>query len=231
MTILGGPSGFGPRGNDSNDTRVAEIPTLTEQDFEPRVLRSEIPVLVEFTTLKAGKLTQAEVSAFMQEVQGKVAVYRVEAERAPMLVRQLRIQQVPTFMLFADQKVADAQAGPLRKKDLLTMVDPYLPRPAGALKAPEVAALLTKGLVAVVDTRDAPAFGRARLPKATHIPYEQVAERLAELYMLQGQPVLYCRSGEKTKELVATLHAQGVELGYLEGGMLAWEAESLPIER
>ena len=111
------------------------------------------------------------------------------------------------------------------------MVEPFLPRQAGALKVPEVAQLLQKGAIAMVDTRDAGAFGRAHLPKATHIPLEEVKGRIAELYMLPGQPVLYCRSGDKTKELVAELAAEGVEAAFMEGGLLAWEAEGLPIQR
>jgi thioredoxin 1/putative thioredoxin len=49
--------------------------------------------------------------------------------------------------------------------------------------------------------------------------------------MLQGQPVLYCRSGDKTKELSERLAEQGMPVAFLEGGLLAWEAEGLPIQR
>jgi rhodanese-related sulfurtransferase len=49
--------------------------------------------------------------------------------------------------------------------------------------------------------------------------------------MLGGQPVLYCRSGDKTKELAATLGEQGVEVAFLEGGLLGWESDGLPIQR
>jgi thioredoxin 1/putative thioredoxin len=43
--------------------------------------------------------------------------------------------------------------------------------------------------------------------------------------------VLYCRAGDKTKELCERLAAQDMVLPFLEGGFLAWEAEMLPIER
>jgi thioredoxin 1/putative thioredoxin len=228
MTILGGPSGFGSRGGDG---KGADIPVITERDFEQQVLRSEVPVLVEFSSARTAQKTTSELAAFMSETAGKVAVFRVEAERSPMLVRQLRIQQLPTFMLFAEQRVADAQVGPLRKKDLLAMVEPFLPRPAGALRAAELAVLIAKGLVTAIDTRDAAAYTRAHLPKSVNMPLEELAGRIAELYMVQGQPVLYCRSGDKTKEVTARMASEGVELGYLEGGLLAWEAEALPIER
>jgi thioredoxin 1/putative thioredoxin len=63
------------------------------------------------------------------------------------------------------------------------------------------------------------------------MPFEELESRLAELHMLAGQPVLYCRAGDKTKDLAALLAEQGVPVAFLEGGILAWEAEGLPIER
>ena len=63
------------------------------------------------------------------------------------------------------------------------------------------------------------------------MPFEQIESRLAELHMQRGQPVLYCRSGDRTKELSAKLAEDGMPVAFLEGGILAWEAEGLPIEK
>jgi thioredoxin 1/putative thioredoxin len=49
--------------------------------------------------------------------------------------------------------------------------------------------------------------------------------------MLPGAPVLYCRGGDKTKELSAKLAEGGMPVAFLEGGFLAWEADALPVER
>jgi thioredoxin 1/putative thioredoxin len=111
------------------------------------------------------------------------------------------------------------------------MVEPFLPRAAGAIKPAELAQLLAGGAVAPIDTRDAGAFARAHLPGAVSMPLDGIEQRLAELHMLTGQPVLYCRSGDKTKDMAEKLAEQGVPVAFLEGGLLAWEAEGLPIER
>jgi thioredoxin 1/putative thioredoxin len=60
---------------------------------------------------------------------------------------------------------------------------------------------------------------------------EEIEGRLAELHMLPGRPVLYCRAGDKTKELAERLNEQGLPVAFLEGGILAWESEGLSIER
>ena len=122
----------------------------------------------------------------------------------------------------------------MAKKQLQAMLEPFLPRPAGALKAMELAELIKKGVVAAVDTRDdAAAFGRAHHARcATNMPLDELESRVAELYMLPGQPVLYCRAGDKTQATSSRRWpSQNVELGYLEGGMLAWETDGFPIER
>jgi thioredoxin 1/putative thioredoxin len=95
----------------------------------------------------------------------------------------------------------------------------------------ELAQLIKTGQVVPVDTRDPGSFGRVRIPGATNIPLEEIENRLAELHMLTGEPILYCRAGDKTKEVADKLAESGVPVGFLEGGLLAWEAEGLPIER
>ena len=60
---------------------------------------------------------------------------------------------------------------------------------------------------------------------------DEIEGRLAELHMLPGEPVLYCRSGDKSKELADRLAQAGVPVAFLEGGLLAWEAEGLGVVR
>ncbi len=232
MTMLGGPgAGKGP-GN-KGAAGASTIPYVTEREFEAAVLRSEVPVMVQFTAERSQQCRQVapEVEAFAREMEGKVSVVYVDIEKSPVLARELRVQSVPMFVLFAEQRIVDGVVGVVAKKKLREMVEPFLPRAAGALKAPELAQLLKEGAVVPVDTREASAFGRAHIPGAINMPFETIEGRLAELHMLAGQPVVYCRAGDKTKTLAATLAEQGVPVAFLEGGFLAWESEGLPIQR
>jgi thioredoxin 1/putative thioredoxin len=209
------------------------VPYVTEREFEAEVLRSELPVLLEFSAewCEPCKAIAPEVEAFAREMAGRVKVLKVDIDRAPVIAQQLRIQSVPTFMVVAEGRIQDAVVGAIRKKKMQELVEPFLPRAAGALKAAELAQLVAGGAVVPVDTRDAAAFGRAHLPHAVSMPLEGIETRLAELHMLPGQPALYCRSGDKTKELAQRLADQGMPIAFLEGGILAWEADGLPIER
>jgi len=208
------------------------VPFVGERDFEREVIRSELPVLIEFSAEWCAPCKQIapDVEAFARETAGKLKVVKVDVDRSPILAQQLRIREVPTFVLFAEQRIADMVVGPLRKKQLQAMVEPFLPRAAGALKPSELAQLVASGAVVPVDTREPAAYARAHVPGAKNLPFEEIESRLAELHML-GQPVLYCRAGDKTKALAESLAAQGVPVAFLEGGLLAWEADGLPIER
>jgi thioredoxin len=236
MTILGGFGGRGRGAGPGGDAPAAKggsVPYVTERDFESQVLRSELPVLIEFTAdwCQPCKAIAPEVEAFSREMEGKAKVVKIDIDKSPAIAQQLRIQSVPTFMVVAEGRIQDAVVGAIRKKKMQEMLEPFYPRSAGALKAPELAQLLAGGAVVPIDTRDAAAFGRAHLPQAVNMPIEGIESRLAELHMLTGQPVLYCRGGDKTKELSEKLTEQGMPVAFLEGGLLAWEAEGLPIER
>lgn len=233
MHIFGGKGPAGPKGGAARGGGASSLPSVTERDFEQQVLLSELPVLVEFM-LETSAQCQAmvpELEAFAKELEGKLKIVQCDIEKSPQLARQLRLQSVPTFMLFVDQKLGDAQVGVLSQKQLRAMVEPFLPRQEGALKARELAELLKQGVVVPVDVRDAGAYGRAHLPSAKSLPAEEIETRLAELFMLPGQPVLYDRAGEKTKDVVEKMAESGTPLAFLEGGILAWEAEGLPVER
>lgn len=233
MHIFGGQRGPGRPGAPGGPNGKGSVPFVTERDFEQQVLLSEIPVLVEFSAdwCQPCHAIAPEVEAFAKDMEGKVRVVKVDVDKSPMLAKQLRIQSVPTFMLFVDQRLGDVQVGAINRKQMRAMVEPFLPRQAGALKARELAELLKQGAVVPVDIRDAAAYGRAHLPGAKSLPLEELESRIAELFMLAGQPVLYDRSGDTAKELVERVGSEDTPLAFLEGGILSWEAEGLPVER
>lgn len=209
------------------------VPVLDERSFPNEVLRSELPVLIDFYAdwCAPCKTTAPEVEAIANELQGKAKVFKVDIDKSPLLKRELRIQSVPTFMVFMKGRVVDAKAGALRREQFRAMLEPFLPRSEGALLAKEASVLLQQGQIVPVDVREAAAYNRTHLPRAVNIPESEVPNRLGDLMMLGGVPMLYCRSGDRSKELAASLGEQGIECAFLEGGLLLWEGDGYPIER
>lgn len=209
------------------------LPVVAEQDFEREVLRSELPVLIDFYAdwCAPCKTVAPEVEALARELEGKAKFVKVDIDKSKRLAASLRIQAVPTFMVFAKGRPVAADQGVLRRQQLRELIEPFLPRAEGAIRAVELAQLIQQRQVVPVDTREAGPYARAHIPSAVNLPLDEIEGRLAELHMLPGEPVLYCRGGDKSKELSDKLAQSGMPVGFLEGGFLAWEAEGLPVER
>jgi thioredoxin len=209
------------------------VRAITEQSFEQEVLLSEVPVLIEFSAEWCGpcKLVAPELAALSSELGQAAKVVTIDIDRSPNLARQLGVQSVPTFVVFNQGRPAGGKVGALKRNQLREMLEPYLPRAAGALKPEEVFQLVRAGAVSLIDTREPAVFGRAHIPGAKSVPAEEIEGRLAELFMLGSPPILYCRSGDRSREITAKLVEQELQVGFLDGGVLAWEAAGLPMER
>jgi thioredoxin len=209
------------------------LPQVTEKNFEQEVLLSEEPVLVEFGAEWCGpcKTMAPELTALAAELKGKAKIVTVDIDRSPNIARQIGVQSVPTFVVFHQGRPVGGKVGAMQRRELRDMLDPFLPRAEGAIKPDELAQLLKAGRVCTVDTREPMVFARAHLPGAVSMPAAEIETRLAELHMLPATPVVYCRSGDQTKDLAAKLAEQGIPVAFLEGGVLGWEAAGYSMER
>lgn len=212
---------------------MSALPVVTERTFEQEVLMSELPVLLEFTAEWCGpcKTVAPELQALARELEGKAKVVTLDIDKSPTIPRQMGVQSVPTFVVFHGGRPVGGKVGALRKAELRGLLEPFLPRAEGAIRPEELVQLLKEGRVSLVDTREAAVFNRAHLPTAVSLPLEEIESRLAELHMLPATPVLYCRAGDRTKDLAAKLAEQGLPVAFLEGGVLGWEAAGLKLER
>ena len=210
-----------------------KLQQVTEKDFEREVLVSELPVLVEFGATWCGpcKVVEPELQALAQEYAGRAKVLTVDIDQSPYLARQLGIQSVPTFLVFHQGRPVTGKAGALKKAQLAELLEPVLPRPAGALKPKEVAQLAKQQQICLVDIRPPEVYQRAHLAGAINVPRVQLEQRLEELLELPAPPVLYCRAGVDSKTVASELAASGTPVAFLEGGVLGWEAEGFALER
>jgi thioredoxin 1 len=213
--------------------RTMKLQQVTEQDFETEVLVSDVPVLVEFGATWCGpcKVVEPELVALAQDYAGRAKVLTVDIDQSPYLARQLGIQSVPTFLVFHQGRPVAGKAGALKRAQLAELLEPVLPRPAGALKPKEVAQLFKQRHISLVDIRPPEVYARAHLPGAINVPQADVNTRLEELLNLPGAPVLYCRTGADSKALAAELASQGTPVSFLDGGVLGWEGDGFTLER
>jgi thioredoxin 1/putative thioredoxin len=210
------------------------VRTVTDATFEQQVLRSELPVLVDLYAdwCEPCKQLAPVVEEVARELEGKVDFVKVDIDRNPMIAQSFRVQSIPMLVLIYQGQIAGHHMGVLGKKELLQMLEPFLPAEAAELKPAELAQLLKVRKALPVDIRDAASFGRYRIPGATNLPADEVLTRAVELVPQDGRVrVLYGRTDEQSKELAKSLGEKGVEVGFLAGGFLHWEADGLEVER
>jgi thioredoxin len=210
------------------------IPMITEAQFEPEVLGSQLPVLVDLYADWCQPCKQLEpiLEQVASELQGKLKIVRIDVDKSPNIAAAFRVQSIPMMVLIHGGRPIDQRIGLVDKASLLEMVKPVLPATSDEVKPQELNELLTRKRAVPVDVRDESSFGRHRIPGAVHVPASELPTRAAELQPSDGRiRVLYGRAGDEGKELAEKLREDGVQVAYLAGGFLHWEAEGLEVER
>ena len=97
--------------------------------------------------------------------------------------------------------------------------------------APELATMISRGGVQVIDVRGSNEWEAGHLPAAPNIPLAVLRARVAEIR--RDQPVVVqCQSGTRSAIAASLLRADGVEnVVNLRGGFSAWREAGLPVER
>lgn len=102
------------------------------------------------------------------------------------------------------------------------------------LQTDDVWRLLETGeRIKLLDVRTPAEFESVHIRGAYNVPLGTLAEYGEELRRHVDEPlVLVCRSGQRARQAERELGEAGLEaLHVLDGGMVAWEASSLPVER
>ena len=208
------------------------VQSVTDATFEAEVLRSELPVLVDLYAdwCQPCKQLAPVVAQVSEELAGKIKVVKVDVDKNPIVAQTFRAQSIPMLLVIAEGRVVQHHLGVLDKAGLLRLLEPVMPRAAAEVRPEELVAWMTQGKALPVDIRDAASFGRYRIPSGIHIPANELASRTAELQPFDGRiRVLYGRSNE-AQEWSQKLQADGVQVGFLTGGFLHWEADGLEVE-
>lgn len=99
--------------------------TINQNDFDREVLKSELPVLVDFFATWCGpcKMLGPVLESVAQEFQGKAKIVKVDIDDSPQLAGQLGITAVPTLMVFSGGKIVQKAMGFQSQKQLAALLN------------------------------------------------------------------------------------------------------------
>lgn len=104
--------------SNGNADETAEIVTdkpvvVTDDTFDAMVIKSEVPVLVDFWAAWCGpcRMVAPILDKMAQEFAGQVRIAKVDVDANPTLSREFQIRSIPTMMFVKGGKVVGLSAG------------------------------------------------------------------------------------------------------------------------
>lgn len=106
---------------------MAEV-IVDSVNFEEEVLRSDLPVLVDFWAnwCPPCKMLGPVVSQLADEYEGKIKVAKIDVDQCAPIAMEYRVTNIPALKVFKDGKVISEEMGFKPLPALKAWIDPLL---------------------------------------------------------------------------------------------------------
>lgn len=97
---------------------------ITQNDFEEKVLKSKLPVLVDFWAEWCGpcKMLAPTLTTLSEQVEGQALVVKANVDVEQDLANKYEISSIPTLLIFKDGELVDRRSGVVNIKQLKQML-------------------------------------------------------------------------------------------------------------
>jgi thioredoxin 1 len=104
------------------------IMEITEQNFESEVLKSQMPVVVDFWAQWCGpcKMLTPIIEQVASENKGVIKIGKLDIDNAPSLASKYGVSSIPTLLFVKNGVVVEQHVGMLAKKNLDAKIAQFL---------------------------------------------------------------------------------------------------------
>jgi len=101
---------------------------VNDNNFETEVLKSNIPVLVDFWAdwCMPCKMVAPVIKEIAEEYSGKIKVCKLNVDNSPVTAANYNVMSIPTLAIFKNGKIADTIVGFVPKERIKAAIDKNL---------------------------------------------------------------------------------------------------------
>jgi thioredoxin 1 len=101
---------------------------FTDENFEAEVLKSSLPVLVDFWAQWCGpcKMLTPIIEELAKDFDGRLKIGKLNVDDSPQFASRYAVNSIPTLLFVKDGNVVDQHVGLLAKKALQAKIEQFL---------------------------------------------------------------------------------------------------------